>query len=469
MTDASGESKNRRILVIDDNPAIHDDFRSILARTCQPNEFDALKSVLFGDASDEPIDTVQFDVESALQGKEGLEKVVQARRDGLPFALAFVDMRMPPGWDGMVTIEHLWQEDPDLQVVICTAYSDYSWHDMVQRFGQSDRLLVLKKPFDIVEVCQLALALTEKWNLAQQAREHTEHLEELVLRRTAEVRQRDELLHRKRRLEAVGSLAGGVAHEFNNLLQVVRGYVQFAIDDLPSQSPTRRDLQEALAAVEQAANVTGKLLNFSRQQHISRRNVDLNKVLSQIPATLLPLLGNVDLRIEPNREEVPVRIDRSLIEEVLMSLCINAKDAMPAGGTLTLSTEIVKGDQLPEPCADSAEEYACLHVSDTGSGMSDEVRQRAFEPFFTTKDVGCGSGLGLAMAHGVIQEHGGQIDLKSRPGHGTTVSIYLPLETESGSEGPAECAPGGEDRAQVLLPGEVIQQWGDVPAMERTP
>lgn len=158
---------NRRILVIDDNENIHEDFRAILLGSGGDDEsLDKARTAVLG----EPPETsaqISFEIDSALQGQEGLEKVLQAQQQGHPYAVAFVDIRMPPGWDGVETIERIWQECPQVEIVICTAYSDYGWHDIVAKLGQTDRLLILKKPFDSVEVYQLASALTEKWYLAR--------------------------------------------------------------------------------------------------------------------------------------------------------------------------------------------------------------------------------------------------------------------------------------------------------------
>ena len=179
--------QNRRILLIDDTPAIHDDFRKILTPALANAAFDALDSALFGDSAPAPLPGVELD--SAYQGAEGLAKVRAARLSGLPYALAFVDMRMPPGWDGVQTIERLWQEDPLLQIVICTAYTDYSWCDVLARLDVGDRLLILKKPFDAIEVCQLASALAAKWQMAQQVAEKMASLEAAVEQRVGELSQ----------------------------------------------------------------------------------------------------------------------------------------------------------------------------------------------------------------------------------------------------------------------------------------
>lgn len=175
---------NRRILVIDDNPDIHADFRKILAAPSRRDSaMDAAEASLFG--SGEPVrPEAAFILADAASGQEGLRMVMQARAEGRPYALAFVDMRMPPGWDGLETITRLWTADPELQLVICTAYSDYSWQDIFARVGASDRLLILKKPFDVVEVLQIAHTLSEKWSLACEVIRQVDRLEQAVQERT---------------------------------------------------------------------------------------------------------------------------------------------------------------------------------------------------------------------------------------------------------------------------------------------
>jgi CheY-like chemotaxis protein len=172
--------ENRRILVIDDNRAVHDDFRKILLTASTfPHDLGTEEAALFGD----PIvqfESPTFEIDSAYQGQEGLEMIEKSLLQGRPYALAFVDVRMPPGWDGIETTSRIWEKYDDLRVVICTAYTDYSWEEMVQKLGYSDRMIILKKPFDGVEVLQLAVAMTEQWRLNQQAKLRLEDLEKLI-------------------------------------------------------------------------------------------------------------------------------------------------------------------------------------------------------------------------------------------------------------------------------------------------
>ena len=178
-------SENRRILLVDDTPAIHEDYRKILASDAAASDLDEAEISLFG----EPAHTaaIRFELDSAYQGAEASDKVGASLLANRPYAMAFVDMRMPPGWDGVETIEHLWQEDPELQIVICTAYSDYSWREVLSRLDVRDRLLILKKPFDAIEVYQFASALTTKWEMTKQAAFKMSSLEEAVEERTREL------------------------------------------------------------------------------------------------------------------------------------------------------------------------------------------------------------------------------------------------------------------------------------------
>ncbi|MBH0202208.1 MAG: hybrid sensor histidine kinase/response regulator, partial [Nitrospira sp.] len=184
---------NRRILVIDDNVNIHEDFRKILAPPQEADSLSHARAALFGEVPTLP-SQVQYELEFASQGREGFGLVQTAHQRGNPYAVAFVDMRMPPGWDGLETIEHLWYVDPDIQIVICSAYSDHPWEDVSRRIGDTDKLLILMKPFNSIEVVQLANSLTKKWNLARSVKLQIDSLAFSVSQRTAELREANERL-----------------------------------------------------------------------------------------------------------------------------------------------------------------------------------------------------------------------------------------------------------------------------------
>lgn len=187
---------NRRILIIDDNLSIHEDFRKVLAPAVESDSLNHARAALFGEVPTLPTQT-HYELDFASQGREGFGLAQNARQEGKPYAVAFVDMRMPPGWDGLETIEHLWYADPELQIVICSAYSDHPWEDVSHRIGETDKLLILMKPFNSIEVVQLANALTKKWNLARAIKRQIDSLTLSVSQRTVDLREANQRLQER--------------------------------------------------------------------------------------------------------------------------------------------------------------------------------------------------------------------------------------------------------------------------------
>lgn len=731
------ETKNRRVLVIDDNHSIHDDFRKILSPASGTDAaLMETEKALFGGGA-QSVQQTQFEVDSAYQGEEGILLVKNALQAGSPYAMAFVDVRMPPGLDGVETARGIWELDPDLQIVLCTAYSDYSWDEMFVKLGHRDGLLILKKPFDAVEALQLAHALTEKWGLHQQSRLKMEELERRVAKRTAELqltnsalqteviehkraeealRERSKLanleadvgiaqtrggllaeilqscsdaivkhlgaafariwtlneeedvlelqassgmythldgphsrvpvgslkigliaserqphltnqvvgdsrvgdqewaksegmiafagypllvdgrvigvvamfarhqlsdltlqalasvsnnmalgIERKRaektlresekrffgafehapigvalvspngrwlkvnralcdlvgyseselltrtfqeithpedleadlenvrrmlageirtyqmekrylhgrghpvtvllsvslvrdtqdqplyfiaqiqdvtdrkrlegklfqsqKMETVGKLAGGVAHEFNSILTAIIGQSELLLGDLPEGSPLAKNATEISQAAGRAGALTRQLLAYGRKQFLRPETLDLNRVIANMEGMFHHLMGgDVVTQIIPAPGLQAVRADAGQIEQVILNLTMNAADAMPNGGKFTLETSNISLDQesverYPEL---RPGEYVMLAITDTGTGMSEEVKARAFEPFFSTKGIGEGTGLGLSTCYGIIKQSGGHISVYSEPARGSIFKIYLP-------------------------------------------
>jgi PAS domain S-box-containing protein len=234
-------------------------------------------------------------------------------------------------------------------------------------------------------------------------------------------------LRRSQKMEAFGKLAGGVAHDFNNLLTVITGYNEVVMSEMSENDPRREYIEEIGRATNRASALTSQLLAFSRQQKLQPRVVNLSEVLNDTSRMLARLIGeDIEMRINAPEDLGNVKADVGQIEQVLMNLAVNARDAMPGGGVLTMSTRNAKvpGDIAPDHLSHG--DYIMIEVTDSGMGMSPEVQARIFEPFFTTKAPGQGTGLGLATCYGIVKQSGGEIAVQSRLGAGTTFRIYLP-------------------------------------------
>ncbi|WP_395751966.1 response regulator [Prosthecobacter sp.] len=597
--------ENRRLLIIDDNPAIHEDFRKILVPASAPAQasgIEADEAAIFGDIPAPSAPTgLLFEVDSASQGKEGLDLIRRALEEKRPYTMAFVDVRMPPGWDGIETTRQIWSICPDLQIVICTAYSDYSWNEMQEQIKPRDRLLILKKPFDTVEVLQLANALTEKWRLQQEFKWLMNDLEARVQLRTKElessmeeaVRSREkerlsfeslrhemeergrlekrfreqaalldkttdaivvsdlehritywnkgaeriygwtaeeaighrayELLYREfapfeaavssivkhsewmgdlqqinrsggkllvearwtllrnsagqpqgilsintditekkkleqqclraQRMDSIGTLAGGIAHDLNNALTPILMSIELL--RMREKDPRGLTVISTLdSSAKRGAGMVRQLLTFASGMEGKQMVVQVGPLLREIEK----IANETFLKTIQVSSEIPENLwtlqgDPTQLHQVLLNLCVNARDAMPDGGRLTLSACNLmleqhyvgsNGEGKPGP-------YIVIQVKDTGAGMPPEVIERIFEPFFTTKELGKGTGLGLSTSLGIIKSHHGFLHVESTPRAGTRFLVYLPAQTAA--------TPATETFAPTELPrgnGELV-------------
>lgn len=572
------QDRNRRILIIDDNPAIHDDFRKILLADSESDEFLDAAAAFFGESTAKS-DGIDATLECASQGQEGVALCQAGVAAGTPFAVAFVDMRMPPGWDGLKTISELWKVDPDLQVVICSAYSDHSWSQIRQDLGATDRLLILKKPFDNSEVLQLASALIEKRHVTEQAALRATELEAMVEERTKHWRQAeresellisaidsmlvsvDEVgrinrwtkpsqalfglspeqavgkklnqlpiqwddpasiplllqqqssraevafcnpegehrvlgmssypiidggkyrgtlligldltehralelqLHQAQKLESVGQLAAGVAHEINTPMQYLGDNLGFLQKKVAQLEPIIASLQQFLTAETEQKDSALNDLSSSMVKFKADRFV--NGLLEAIEDSrdgvrhVSKIVTAMREFAHPGQEEkIPVNVNRALdstitvstnewkyvaeivkefdesnptvnalpveLNQVFLNILVNAShavsDATDAGakgkGKITVRTEVV-------------DDHLQVSIQDSGTGISEKNQSKIFDPFFTTKDVGKGTGQGLSIAHSVVvNQHGGRLWCESTTGQGTTFFMQFPMKCE---------------------------------------
>jgi len=281
---------------------------------------------------------------------------------------------------------------------------------------------------------------------------------------TQEVRLKEQLLQAQK-MESVGRLAGGIAHDFNNLLTAILGYAELAARRLRPEDPSRLELSEVETAARRAAELTRQLLAFSRKQVLELRVIDLNRIVSDTSRMLRRLIGeDVELVMSLKERLGSVKADTGQIEQVLVNLAVNARDAMPNGGKLTIETSEVELDEAYSVFHFDVPpgRYVQLAVSDTGAGMDAKTLSHVFEPFFTTKEAGKGTGLGLSMVYGVVKQSGGHVTVYSEPGLGTTFKIYLPRveeAPETNRRPPARTVPArGAETVLVVEDEEVIRR-----------
>ena len=425
---------NPRILVIDDNPAIHEDFRKILCPNLTPSLVDEMESALF-DSNGAPKAGSAFEMDSAYQGQEALAKVQQAMAESRPYSLAFVDGRMPPGWDGVETIAHLWRAYPDLQVVICTAYSDYSWEQMIQRVGQSDSLVILKKPFDTVEVLQLAHAMTKKWALNRQARAKTETLETMVRERTEALEVINQNLIQAKEAAEAGNRAKSeflatMSHEIRTPLNGVLGMTDLLLGT--KLDTDQRDCAETIKfSGEALLTILSDILDFSK--------IEAGKILLEVVALDPAAIVKEAIKIVSHAgaqkgltltstvaNDLPDMVygDPTRLRQIMLNLLSNALKFTETGGVhVALTVAGIQDDRIA----------LRVEVKDTGPGISPEIQAKLFAPFTqadssTTRKYG-GTGLGLAISRRLVELMDGTVGVTSTPGEGSSFHFTVHLAT----------------------------------------
>ena len=429
--------ENRHILVVDDQLDLRVRLADFITKSGKYDEISIVekmkarlskKPVDLSTASKKQGKEINYNVDMAATGEEGVQMVRDALEKDCPYAMIFLDMRMPSGWDGLETMEKIFSVDQKVQIVICTAYADYSWKDIVARVGVRDNLLILKKPFDNMEVAQLALSLTEKYNS-------------------------EERIRQTQKMDTIGNLAAGLAHDFNNIIgsiQATLSSLEFTINtgkDITSiKKDVDLDFETLKSAAGQGAEMVEILLSLSRAQELPFSNVDLNQIAQNtIKICRRTLDKSVEIIFVPSEEKAEISAYPVQIEQILLNLCINAAHAMTImrpdgekkGGKLKIEIQNISvGENMISTIPDADEgDYRLLSIEDSGVGIPSDSFSKIFDPFYTTKKKDNGSGLGLSMVYNIVRKHKGFLELFSKPGKGTTFFIFLPAaETKEETE-----------------------------------
>jgi len=482
---AQQSAEKVRILVADDDPAILALYRDVLGRGGEKDparsEMASLEADLFGEGGPEETRggiTSQFELTSCSQGEEAVEEVRRACDEERPFAMAFLDVRMPPGINGVQTAEKIRSLDSDVQIAIVTGYSDINPAEIERRVPPPDRLLYVQKPIHLFEISQFASTLAARWWAERQLRQVNRDLESIVDLRTAELRKTNEELKKEiaerlraeeesrrletqmlqaQKLESLGVLAGGIAHDFNNLLMTILGNADLALMDVEPISPVRNCIQEIASAGRRAAELSAQMLAYSGRGKFVIEPIDLSATVREM-VNLLDI--SISKKVKPElqlAENLPqIRGDSTQIRQIVMNLVTNASEAIGGSeGTIHISTGTTTCDEnyfsqadfdspLPEG------RYVFLEVTDTGCGMDEDVQTKIFDPFFTTKFTG--RGLGMAAVLGIVRAHNGAIHVYSRPGRGTTFRVLFPQAEEAA----AAAAPQPRETSDWHFDGTVL-------------
>ena len=439
-------SQNRRILLVDDTKSIHEDFRKILApAAAEPTDLQSARAAFFGARGGEPQDgpkasnaAAAYELENAYQGMQALDMVKAAIAEGNPYSVAFVDVRMPPGWDGIQTIKELWQVDPELHCVICTAYSDYSWDETVAELGHTDKLLILKKPFDPAEIRQTASAFSAKWNAAARERRAMEAVRQKETEARAYASSLETLNKALATSKASADRISVMKSEFMlRLTSEVSTHLNAILDRLIEDGRTE-GIDDALDRSQRLLETIDKVIDFT---HVEAGTLEINPTECRVREVVEDLEQTFKCRAQAKglileiriNDTVPsaVKTDPARLSQVLSQLIDNAIRYTDEGRVhLSVGTE---------PTESWDRVRLRFDVTDTGRGIGQERVGHVFEPFSSRPHghLAEGSGLGLTVAKQVARLLDGDVHFDSLPGEGCTFTLRLEVKrADGGNEGP---------------------------------
>jgi two-component system sensor histidine kinase/response regulator len=436
--------ENRKILLIDDNESIHEDFKKILLPDQGADAaLDLMRSAFLSGgesaAAESSAKASRYDLHSAFQGENGYHMLCEAFDGGEPFAMAFVDMRMPPGWDGVETIAKLWEKDPALQVVVCTAFSDYTWDETVEKLGESDKLLILKKPFDPIEISQLAAALTTKWNLARREREQLERIQVAEQEARAYASSLETVNRALMTSKAASDMAlelrteflVQVSNEVNLRLNEVLGNVKLLSQE-SSNIESSDELETVLETSHRLLHTIDEVLDVTAlergQVTVETTTCSPRTLAEEVIAEFTELAASQGVALNLSvRPQVPEWIETGSgrLRQILQSLVENA--------LLHSRSDAIDVSLKPGKTEDWHRPELVFEVADNGVGIAKERMGTIFEPFSREGDADTrsGFGFGLALARRLALLLDGDITVRSEEGQGTTFALLIGYGTSS--------------------------------------
>lgn len=460
--------ENKRILVIDDDEGVRETYQRILSPVDRPDLLSQGRELFDFDSNElEATSQTKYELSLACNGTEGINLVAESVGLNKPFAVAFIDMKMP-GIDGAHTSKKIWNLDPDIRIVIVTAFSDYTPERIISIVGRVD-IFYLRKPFNREEIVQFARVLVNEWHLEHQHRSLEQQLKDANLKLEfmnrdlrEEVQKQAALIVQSEKMAAIGLLVAGVAHEINNPiayvngnLMVIKGYFERIIDlfDLytglgemilkrndPSLRATILEIQEfrkekkidkivsdlmdladeSMEGTERVKKIVQDLRMCSRMEDVDCDYGDINAILDSTLSILHNELKNKVSLVKDYGTLPEIKCFRSKLGQVFMNLIMNACQSIESKGSIRISTALVREGKR------ATDSHVLIRITDTGCGIPRENISQLFDPFFTTKPVGLGTGLGLSITYEIIKAHGGHIEVSSQEGEGTSFSILLP-------------------------------------------